>query len=94
MPNMFPQNKAKTFLNVNNLLINIKDKLVYNKSNEEEFFKALKDAHFEWKKAECYFQNVTDPDLIDFAIYNMEAAKIKYIYLLKEARRKGIKISG
>ena len=71
----------------------MKDKLIHHKNNEEEFFKALKMAHFEWKEAENYFQNVTDPDLIDFAIYNMEAAKTKYIYLLKEARKKGIKAS-
>ncbi|WP_427337671.1 YaaL family protein [Caloranaerobacter sp. DY30410] len=93
MSNIFSQNKVKILLNVNNLLINMKDKLIHHKSNEEEFFKTLKEAHFEWKEAENYFQNVTDPDLIDFAIYNMEAAKTKYIYLLKEARKKGIKTS-
>lgn len=54
---------------------------------ENEVFETLKDAHREWEKAQLYFQSVTEPDLIDHAIYNMEAAKTKYYYLLKNARR-------
>ena len=43
-------------------------------------------AYAEWQAAENYFENVADPDLVDFAIYDMEAAKKKYIYMLKRAR--------
>lgn len=43
-------------------------------------------AYADWQAAENYFDNVADPDLIDFAIYDMEAAKKKYVYMLKKAR--------
>ena len=36
------------------------------------------------------FENASDPKLIDYAIYMEEALKAKYIYLLKEAKEKGI----
>ncbi|HHY46195.1 MAG TPA: YaaL family protein [Firmicutes bacterium] len=43
-------------------------------------------ARREWAIAERYFHAVTDPDLIDHAIYSMCAAEQKYIYFLKKAR--------
>ena len=47
---------------------------------------AVRKAYADWQAAENYFDNVADPDLIDFAIYDIEAAKKKYIYMLKKAR--------
>lgn len=38
------------------------------------------------------FENTKDPKLIDYAIYMEEALKSKYMYLLKEAKEKGIKV--
>jgi hypothetical protein len=38
-----------------------------------------------------YLDSVTDPDLVDHAIYSMEAAEKKYIYLLKQAKKDGLK---
>ena len=50
------------------------------KNNEmEEMLESLRNAHNEWKDKEKFFQEVTDPDLVDIAIYEMEASKIKYI---------------
>ncbi len=46
----------------------------------------IEDAKNEWIQAQNFFQNVTDPDLIDYAIYLMEASEAKYSYLLKRAR--------
>lgn len=39
----------------------------------------------EWLEAKKFFDEVTDPTLIDHAIYRMESAEKKYIYLLKLA---------
>ncbi len=47
----------------------------------------VKRAYAEMKAAENYFDNVNDPDLIDYAIYDLEAAKKKYAYMLKKARQ-------
>lgn len=37
----------------------------------------------EWKDATRYFESVRDPELIDYAVYGMEAARRKYMFLLK-----------
>jgi len=47
----------------------------------------LNTAHREWKAKEEIFKEVVDPDLVDIAIYEMEASKIKYTYLLKRIKR-------
>lgn len=47
----------------------------------------VKKAYAEWQAAENYFDNVSDPDLIDFAIYDIAAARKKYVYMLKKARQ-------
>ncbi|MGB9780448.1 DUF2508 family protein [Caldanaerobacter sp.] len=44
----------------------------------------------ELNEAEIYFHNVTDPDLVDYAIYRLESLKRKYIYLIKKAKKEGI----
>lgn len=44
-------------------------------------------ARREWQLARSYFDTVTDPDLIDFAIYNLKAAERRYTYLLKQVRQ-------
>ncbi|WP_109840467.1 DUF2508 family protein [Schnuerera ultunensis] len=51
----------------------------------------LKKAQEEWKNKEVYFQSVTDPDLVDHAIYELEASRIKYIYLLKKVKERNIR---
>lgn len=46
-----------------------------------EVAKALQD----WKDAQQYYDSVSDPQLVDYAVYKLEAAKKRYIYLLKRA---------
>jgi hypothetical protein len=50
-------------------------------------------ARRDWLQARAYFDNVTEPDLVDHAIYCIEAAERKYMYLLKQARLQGLKLS-
>ncbi|ADD01369.1 DUF2508 family protein [Thermoanaerobacter sp. CM-CNRG TB177] len=61
----------------------------YNSENYQ-LVNEVKQTIKELKDAEIYFQNVTDPDLVDYAIYRLESLKRKYIYLLKRAREEGI----
>ncbi len=53
---------------------------------KQELIEDLKAAHREWKDKESHFNDVTDPDLIDHAIYEIEASKIKYFYFLKKIK--------
>lgn len=61
------------------------------KDENQEFIEIVKQARTEWENAEKTFHNVSEPDLIDYAIYNVEATKAKYMYLLKQAKELGIK---
>ncbi|MBC8590247.1 DUF2508 family protein [Wansuia hejianensis] len=55
-------------------------------TEEEKIMKSVKRAHEEWKFKEEYFNHAVDPDLVDFAIYDIEASKRKYTYLLKKLK--------
>lgn len=48
-----------------------------------EHTEAVKAAMREWKDAIVYFENINDPELIDYAAYCIETARRKYEYLLK-----------
>lgn len=63
------------------------------KDGNEEFIKTISIARQEMLDAQCYFDNVTDPELVDHAIYKMEAAKSQYVYLLKLAKDKGLRVN-
>ena len=44
--------------------------------------KALDD----WHAAENYFNSISDSDLVEYALYELEAAKRKYEYLMRKIR--------
>lgn len=50
---------------------------------------AVEEARVEWSAARRYFEIVSEPDLIDQAIYSLQAAERKYMYLLKLAKLQG-----
>lgn len=45
----------------------------------------VEQAKWEWRAAESFFEQAVDEDLVDYAIYELEAAERKYMYLLKQA---------
>lgn len=60
-------------------------------SDNSELLQAVAQAHREWELAEKVFETVTDPDLVDYAIYQVQAAQKRYTYLLRRAKEEGIK---
>ena len=46
----------------------------------------LKQAREQWYLAREYFEFVKDPELVDLAINNLEAAERRFNYLLKQIR--------
>ncbi len=50
----------------------------------------VEQARREWLSAQHYYNSVSDTDLVDHAVYLMQAAEKKYTYLLKQARREGV----
>ncbi len=69
----------------------LKNKIIFDTDKEKDDVTSLRNAYKEWKIAQIYFENVTDPDLVDHAIYSMEAARLKYIYFLKKLKRENSK---
>lgn len=61
-----------------------KDKEIKEK---DEFLKIVALAFKEWKEKERMFEMVSDPELVDYVIYQMEASRLKYIYLLNKLRQ-------
>ena len=62
------------------------------KDENEEFIRTIFLAKQEMHDAQSFFDSVTDPELVDHAIYKMEAAKSRYVYLLKLAKDKGLSV--
>jgi len=55
---------------------------------------AVEAARLEWLMAQNYYNTVSDKDLVDHAVYLMQATEKKYMYLLKKARSEGIRNIG
>jgi len=51
-----------------------------------QLLRTLEGAKQEWKDADNYFNEVTDPDLIEYATYLIETTRRKYVYLIKKAK--------
>jgi len=47
---------------------------------------AVEQAREDWQASRAYFDMVSEPELVDHAIYMMEAAQTRYSYLLKKAK--------
>lgn len=58
----------------------------------DDYFTVVEQARREWQSAKERFDQISDPDLIDHAIYDLEAAERRYIYLLKKAKEEGVNL--
>lgn len=61
---------------------------IKTEESDEHDLAILEKARQEWLAAIALFNSVSEKDLIDHAIYNLNAAERRYVFLLKEARRK------
>lgn len=61
---------------------------------QKKLLLAIEEARHEWKQCSEYFDVVSDPKLIDYAIYKEAAAKSRYVYLLMQAKKMDMKING
>ena len=62
------------------------EELVAEQRPSDDTYKIVEQARREWQDARQRFEQVSDPDMIDSAIFAIEAAEKRYIYLLKKAR--------
>jgi hypothetical protein len=47
----------------------------------------VEQARRDWQAAKAYFENVSDPELVDHAIHLVLATEKRYAYLLKQAKK-------
>lgn len=59
---------------------------IYQKSSYSELKQEITRAKEEIETADNLFQNASDPDLIDSYIYQGNAARKRYSFLLKQAK--------
>lgn len=59
--------------------------------DKEKLISEIKRAKLDVDTAESFFHFVSDPELVDVAIYELEAKKSRYRYLIKIAKEKGIR---
>jgi hypothetical protein len=55
---------------------------------DDELFHQVNAAHREWVTAQQYFQSVSEPELVDYAVQSISAAEQKYTSLLRRARQR------
>ncbi|GEM_PF-346211 len=53
---------------------------------KHEWCRAVEEARLEWEKARSYFENVSEPDLVDHAVHLLAAAEKKYNYILSQVK--------
>jgi len=59
-------------------------------AEQPDMLTLIEQAKREWHSSANYFNNVSDPELVDHAIMVRQAAEQKYMYLLKQAKRQGV----
>ena len=60
--------------------------MLFNKRKQDDFDRHAEDvrkALSEWQEAKRYFENVSDPDLVEYAVYQVEAARRRYVLMLR-----------
>jgi len=57
-----------------------------------EYYKLVEQARREWQIARQRFEEMSDPDLIDSAIYAINSAERRYVYLLRKAREEEMQL--
>lgn len=58
------------------------------KKRDPDLQDLLVEARKEWIEAHKYFDNVSEPELVDHASYLIRAAESKYMYLLKQVKER------
>jgi len=69
------------------------DPALIEENRIKEYLEIVKEAKCNLENIDRLFNNTADPDLIEYAIYEEYAAKLRFSYLIKKAKEKNIKSS-
>ena len=86
-------NKSNVFIKILNLLsIKEASELVRAEDidDRENLLECIKNARREWMSANTNFEYAVENDLVDYFTYKIKACEVRYEYLLKIAKERGI----
>ena len=66
--------------------------VAYPNSESEQLYESIRTARIEVERAESIFNELTDDAAIDYAAYNIMAARAKYSYLISLAKKQNLKL--
>ena len=78
------------YMNRKNILNLILGKYENEEKIDEELLRCIREAIIEIEVAQSMFNDVSDPKLVEAAIYREDAAKRKFEYLISLAKEKGL----
>lgn len=58
----------------------------YPPNAEDEYAEGARKALRELQSAERYFNAISDPELVEYALYEIEASRRKYEYMMRKLR--------
>lgn len=73
-------------------IINFISKKLNYTNEQKEIIQAIEEAREELDNCRRYFEEVSEPSLVDYAIHSEDAAKTKLSFLLSEAKEKGVQV--
>lgn len=76
----------------NKIELNTSKDVILLKQEQNKMLSYIQRAHYEVELATNRFNELTDDAAIDYASYNLLAAKAKYAYLMQLAKEEGLKI--
>ena len=89
MKEQFMKNMGDFLIELPYKLLGEKHEITGNEmENNSNNLSLIEKARQDWLAAIALFNNVCEKELIDYAIFNLNAAERRYTFLLKEAREK------
>lgn len=61
--------------------------VVTDQDRHQELLAAVEQAKNEWHAASNYFDAISEPELVDYAVLTLGAAERKYMYLLEQVKK-------
>ena len=61
--------------------------------HKQEILDAIKDTHYKLTTARICFDNVSDPELVEASVFEINSLQARYSYLLRKAREEGCNVS-
>lgn len=63
-----------------------------NGQDAAELLESIQTAKNDWASANANFEYANDSQMVDYYTYNIKACEVRYEYLLRQAKEKGLRV--